>query len=151
MIRSISQAAPFLHIQVPSAGGGLSLSEKPFRAFPTKGLQSAARTRCTLFAYTSHTCSLKSIFCQVHAPAENDSILFAASGRQTLRGLFDTLRPPPVGGGLIFALFQICIGSGRILTANRRLRTPAWGCASAGGRPHPWRPHPRRARGRRPL
>ena len=35
-----------------------------------------------------HTCSLSRIFGQVHAPAENDFICFAACGRQTLRGIF---------------------------------------------------------------
>ena len=72
----------------------------------TKGLQSAARTICTLLAYKSHTCSLIGIFCQVQevncpegarettlgcAPTENDQNPFAACGRQTLRGFFDTL------------------------------------------------------------
>ena len=64
--------------------------------FLTKGLQSAARTICTPLAYKSHTCSLSCIFCQVHAPTENDQNLFAACGRQTLRGFFDTLRHPPI-------------------------------------------------------
>ena len=59
----------------------------------TKGLQSAARTICTPLPYKSHTCSLSCIFCQVHAPTENDQNPFAACGRQTLRGFFDTLRP----------------------------------------------------------
>ena len=74
--------------------------------FLTKGLQSAARTICTPRAYKSHTCSLIGIFCQVQevncpegarettlgcAPTENDQNLFAACGRQTLRGFFDTL------------------------------------------------------------
>ncbi len=31
---------------------------------------------------------VRSIFRQVHAPAENDFALFAASGRRTLRGFF---------------------------------------------------------------
>ncbi len=72
----------------------------------TKGLQSAARTICTPLAYKSHTCSLSCIFCQVQevncpegarettlgcAPTENDQNPFAACGRQTLRGFFDTL------------------------------------------------------------
>ena len=37
------------------------------------------------------TCRLRSIFVQVHAPDENDSIRFAAYRRQTLRGFFDEL------------------------------------------------------------
>ena len=69
------------------------------RALPflTKGLQSAARTICTLLAYKSHTCSLSCIFCQVHAPTENDQNPFAACGRQTLRGFFDTLSTAQFG------------------------------------------------------
>ena len=57
----------------------------------TKGLQSAARTSCPLTADKTHTCSLSCIFCQVHAPTENDQNPFAACGRQTLRGFFDRL------------------------------------------------------------
>ena len=75
--------------------------------FLTKGLQSAARTPCPPTADNSHTCSLIGIFCQVQevncpegarettlgcAPTENDQNSFAACGRQTLRGFFDTLR-----------------------------------------------------------
>ena len=60
--------------------------------FLTKGLQSAARTSCPLTADKTHTCSLSCIFCQVHAPTENDQNPFAACGRQTLRGFFDTLK-----------------------------------------------------------
>ena len=75
--------------------------------FLTKGLQSAARTSCPLTADKTHTCSLSCIFCQVQevncpegarettlgcAPTENDQNPFAACGRQTLRGFFDTLR-----------------------------------------------------------
>ena len=37
------------------------------------------------------TCRLRSIFVQVHAPDENDSIRFAAYRRQTLRGFVDEL------------------------------------------------------------
>ena len=79
-------------------------NEPPFRAardcqkgqspFLTKGLQSAARTSCPLTADKMHTCSLSCIFCQVHAPTENNLNLFAACGRQTLRGFFDTLSRP---------------------------------------------------------
>ena len=60
--------------------------------FLTKELQSAARTSCPLTADKTHTCSLSCIFCQVHAPTENDQNPFAACGRQTLRGFFDTLK-----------------------------------------------------------
>ncbi len=70
----------------------LETVKKGLCPFLTKGLQSAARTICTPLAYKSHTCSLSCIFCQVHAPTENDQNLFAACGRQTLRGFFDTLK-----------------------------------------------------------
>ena len=66
-------------------------AKKGLCPFLAKGLQSAARTVCTPLAYKPHTCSLSCIFCQVHAPTENDQNLFAACGRQTLRGFFDTL------------------------------------------------------------
>ena len=58
--------------------------------FGTKGLQPAARIIGSLMANQFHTCSLRSIFGQVHALAENDPICFAACGRQTLRGFFST-------------------------------------------------------------
>ena len=64
---------------------------KTLRGFSTKGLQPAACTRCALITHNLHTSSLRSIFRQVHAPTENDQTLFAACGRQTLRGFFDTL------------------------------------------------------------
>ncbi len=62
--------------------------------FLTKGLQPAARTICTPLAYKSHTCSLSCIFCQVHAPTENDQNSFAACGRQTLRGFLTCFLTP---------------------------------------------------------
>ena len=66
--------------------------EKPLTGFSDKFLQSAARTPCSPMANNSHTYSLRSIFCQVHAPTENDLILFVGLRRQTLRGFFDKLR-----------------------------------------------------------
>ena len=86
---------PLAGKQVKSRGGKIAAPEtvkKGLCPFLTKGLQSAARTICTPLAYKSHTYSLIGIFCQVHAPTENDQNPFAASGRQTLRGFFDTLR-----------------------------------------------------------
>ena len=62
--------------------------EKPQMGFSAKLLQSAARTSCAPMAHKTHTCGLRSIFCQVHAPAENDLTLFADYRRQTLRGFF---------------------------------------------------------------
>ena len=73
--------------------GSLSQAvEKPLTVFSDKFLQSAARTPCSPTANNSHTCSLRSIFCQVHAPTENELILFGGLRRQTLRGFFDKLR-----------------------------------------------------------
>ena len=65
--------------------------EKTLTGFSDKFLQSAARTPCSPMANNSHTCSLRCIFCQVHAPTENDLILFGGLRRQTLRGFFDKL------------------------------------------------------------
>ena len=84
--------APLLPFEKPEIHTGFETVEKGLCPFLTKGLQSAARTICTPLAYKSHTCSLSCIFCQVHAPTENDQNPFAACGRQTLRGFFDTLK-----------------------------------------------------------
>ena len=70
---------------------GIQAVEKPLTGFSDKFLQSAARTPCSPTANNSNTCSLRSIFCQVHAPTENDLILFGGLRRQTLRGFFDKL------------------------------------------------------------
>ena len=69
-----------------SPEGKLQTVEKPLTGFSDKFLQSAARTPCSPMANNSHTCSLRCIFCQVHAPTENDLTLFADFRRQTLRG-----------------------------------------------------------------
>ena len=45
--------------------------ENPLRGFPPVFLQSAARIICMPLAYKFHTCSLRSIFRQVHALTEN--------------------------------------------------------------------------------
>ena len=66
------------------------LSENP-EGFPTKDLQSAARIICVPAAHKFHTFSLRSIFSHAHVARENDFTFFAACGRQTLRGFFDTL------------------------------------------------------------
>ena len=84
--------APLLQFEKPEIHTVFETVEKGLCPFLTKGLQSAARTICTPLAYKSHTCSLSCIFCQVHAPTENDQNPFAACGRQTLRGFFDTLK-----------------------------------------------------------
>ena len=103
----------------------------------TKGLQSAACTSCPLTADKTHTCSLSCIFCQVQevncpegarettlgcAPTENDQNPFAACGRQTLRGFFDTLMSPfsiPKRGTLLFKLGRF---SKRRLRQHRAIR-----------------------------
>ena len=78
--------------------------EKPLTGFSDKFLQSAARTPCSPTANNSHTCSLRSIFCQVHAPTENDLILFGGLRRQTLRGFFDKLKGRGIHRGLCYLL-----------------------------------------------
>ncbi len=70
----------------------LETVEKPLRAFPTRGLQPAARTHCPLLADNLHTCGLEGIFSDVHAAEENDLTSFAAYGRRTLRGFFTLKR-----------------------------------------------------------
>ena len=45
---------------------------KARRAFPTKGLQAAARRLCTPGAHKVHTCSQRSIFSHAHVAREND-------------------------------------------------------------------------------
>ena len=62
--------------------------------FSDKELQSAARIICPLWADKFHTCSLRSIFCQVHAPAENDFDSFRRCGGERKRGFFDKLKSP---------------------------------------------------------
>ena len=84
--------APLLQFEKPEIHTGFETVKKGLCPFLTKGLQSAARTSCPLTADKTHTCSLSCIFCQVHAPTENDQNPFAACGRQTLRGFFDTLK-----------------------------------------------------------
>ena len=83
--------APLLPFEKPEIHTVFETVEKGLCPFLTKGLQSAARTSCPLTADKTHTCSLSCIFCQVHAPTENDQNPFAACGRQTLRGFFDSL------------------------------------------------------------
>ena len=84
--------APLLQFEKPEIHTVFETVEKGLCPFLTKGLQSAVRTSCPLTADKTHTCSLSCIFCQVHAPTENDQNPFAACGRQTLRGFFDTLK-----------------------------------------------------------
>ena len=55
-----------------------------------RNLQSAARTPCAPTAHNSHTCSLRCIFCQVHALTENDSEFIRCS-RSELCEAFSTV------------------------------------------------------------
>ncbi len=50
-------------------------------------MQPIARTPCPLSADNSHTNGLRSVFCHVHAAAENGLCPFRACGRETLRVL----------------------------------------------------------------
>ena len=70
-----------------------STAGKPLRAFPAKGLQSAARTNRPPRADNSHTGGLSGIFSDVHAAGENDLTSFAACGRRTLRGIWTCKKP----------------------------------------------------------
>ena len=56
---------------MPAYGLAFELVEKVLRPFPTDFLQSAARIICLPMADKFHTCSLRSIFRQVHALTEN--------------------------------------------------------------------------------
>ena len=60
--------------------------------FSDRFSQSAARTPCAPQAHNSHTCSLSCIFCQIHAPAENDFDFICRIRGKTLRDFFDTLQ-----------------------------------------------------------
>ena len=59
--------------------------------FSDKLGQSAARIICP-HGDKFHTCSLRSVFCQVHAPAENVLGFLCRHWRQTLRGFFNKLK-----------------------------------------------------------
>ena len=74
----------------------LSVSKKPYGLF-RQFLQSAARIICLPAADKFHTCSLRSMFCQVHVPPEHDFVFLPLS-RQMLRGYFDSLKPAQSAG-----------------------------------------------------
>ena len=57
-------------------------------------LQSAARTRCTRFAYNSHTCSLRRILRQVHALTQKVLTLFFCFRKKFCEAFFYSLKPP---------------------------------------------------------
>ena len=66
-----------------------------------------------------HTWSLRSVFCQVHAPAENGFHFICRPRRQTLRGFFDKHTPGwrlPAGGMRYASVSSVssASGSGRL-------------------------------------
>ena len=66
--------------------------EKPLADFSDKLWQTAACIICPPVGDKFHTCSLRCVFCQVHAPAENGLDSICRQWRQTLRGFFDKLK-----------------------------------------------------------
>ncbi len=62
--------------------------ENPLAGLFDKLWQSAARIICPPIGDKFHTCSLRRVFCQVHALAENGLDLICRRERQTLRGFF---------------------------------------------------------------
>ena len=62
--------------------------KNPPWGFLTVFLQSAARTPCAPMAHNYHTCSLKSIFAQVHAPGENGFHFIRRIGGELCEALF---------------------------------------------------------------
>ena len=69
----------------------LETVKNPLWGFLTGFLQSAARIICPPMGDKFHTCSLRSVFCQVQAPAENVLDFICRLRRQTLQGFFDKL------------------------------------------------------------
>ncbi len=68
----------------------LSNCRKSLSGLSDNFLQSAARIICPLVAAKFHTCSLRSIFAQVHAPVKNSIRLYLRLAAQTLRGFLHT-------------------------------------------------------------
>ena len=72
---------------LPRAKASFYTVENPLRGFPAKRCSLLQRTPFVPSARSSHVCKLRSIFCHVHAAAENNSI-FSPLRRRTLRGLY---------------------------------------------------------------
>jgi len=68
-------------------------------------LQSAARIICSPWANKFHTCRLRRIFAQVHAPGENGLHLLCRLRAANSARLFDKLLPGHPGPG-VFVLFR---------------------------------------------
>ena len=97
---------------LPDRGSFLRLAEKAFGLI-RQFLQSAARIIYLPQADKFHTCSLRSMFCQVHAPTEHDFDFDLPLPRQTLRGFFDRLRNDPrsSGSGVISQSWDQSLGN----------------------------------------
>ena len=77
-----------------SRGRRLRLSKKWLRHFFEKdSLRSAPRLPAESGQFDAR--SAQSVFCHAHVAAENQSYLFRACGRETLRGFFDKLKRLP--------------------------------------------------------
>ena len=70
--------------------------------FSDKGLQPAARIICPPMGDKFHTCSLRGIFRQVRAPAENSLTFFAAMGGKLCEAFLISLKIPAASAAGIF-------------------------------------------------
>ena len=93
----------------------------PKRAMPflDKKPQSAARIICSPMANKFHTCRLRSIFCQVHAPAKNGLHLICRLRAANSARLFGaSCIPPagnPAGGAFCVAAIKNCQRAKKII------------------------------------
>ena len=86
---------------LPGWAGGDCLSKKWLcRFFEKASLRSAPLLPADSGQFDAH--SAQSVFCHAHAAAENESYCFRVCGRETLRGIFDILKPhlPGWAGGV---------------------------------------------------
>ena len=100
----------------------LDCRKKP-AGFSDKLLQSAARIIGPPIGDQFHTCSLRCVFCQVHAPAENGLNFICRQWRQTLRGFFDKLKggTNPALILLLFFSFPIDLSVSTVYTISIQL------------------------------
>ena len=92
---------------------GLDCPKRPLAFWDKELAVCYAHSLAALRRPTRTLRSPRGIFCQVHALAENDLTLFAACGRQTLRGFFETLTPEDFFRGVIF-LFPCYFPQGKV-------------------------------------